>query len=98
MKPTKEAKERVAEVCAVYGGQKNALYALDRQLVVARDGLWELRVANAMLTVALRDLHTAADEAMGDTDIDEDGSKLLRAMRQALAVLERLGPGTPTED
>lgn len=98
MKPTKEAKERVAKVCAVYGGQKNALYALDRQLVAAHDELRELRVASAQLTAALRDLHSTVDDAMCVSVAGKGSSqkaKLTSAMRRALAALEQPEPGTP---
>lgn len=86
MKLTKEAKERIAKVCAVSGGPKKALYALYSQLVAARDELRELRVANAQLTAALRDMLST---------VRAPTKAGVEAMQRAKQTLEQPEPGTP---
>ena len=64
-------------------------------LCSARDAL-QLRVAQ--LTAALRDLHSAVDDAMCVSVAGKGNSqkaKLTRAMRRAIAALEQPEPGTP---
>lgn len=50
------------------------------------------------LRAALRELHAAVDEEMGDTDLNEDDSKLFRAMRRAAAEMQEPEPGAPILD